>query len=117
MAFSVMVSDPDNIPEATGEPERLRLRVTGYGPKGAIKKLELIIKRTNFDYDPVATIMMRSSEDGTPMTFKAGNSAAKEYSGHDHGGSSNILPAFGSNTDADMAIQVELRTRARWRRR
>ena len=107
MAFSVVVDDPDNIPVASGEPERLRLRVTGYGPKGALKKLELIIKRTNFDYDPVATIMMRSSEDGTPMTFDAGNSAAKEYSGHDHGGSGNILPAFGSNTDADMAIEID----------
>jgi hypothetical protein len=107
MAFSVVVDDPDNTPEASGEPARLRLRVTGYGPKGAIKKLELIIKRTNFDYDPVATIMMRSSEDGTPITFDVGNSAAKEYSGHDHGGSTNILPAFGSNTDADTAIEVD----------
>lgn len=106
MAFSVVVDDPDNIPVANGEPDRLRLRVTGYGPKGAIKKLELIINRTNFDYDPVATIMMRSSDDGTPITFDAGNSAAKEYSGHDHGGSSNTLPAFGSNTDADMAVEV-----------
>jgi hypothetical protein len=107
MAFSVVVDDPDNTPEASGEPVRLRLRVTGYGPKGAIKKLELIIKRTNFDYEPVATIMMRSSEDGTPITFDVGNSAAKEYSGHDHGGSTNILPAFGSNTDADTAIEVD----------
>lgn len=107
MAFSVVVEDPDNTPEADGEPERLRLRVTGYGPKGAIKKLELIVKRTNFDYDPVATIMMRSSEDGTPVTFDVGNSAAKEYSGHDHAGVAGILPSFGSNTDADVAIQMD----------
>lgn len=107
MAFSVVVDDPDNTPVANGEPDRLRLRVTGYGPKGAIKKLELIVNRTNFDYDPVATIMMRSSDDGTPMTFTVGDSAAKEYSGYDHGGSSNTLPSFGSNTDADMAIQVD----------
>ncbi|HEY0730317.1 MAG TPA: hypothetical protein VGD38_19685, partial [Pyrinomonadaceae bacterium] len=32
MAFSVVVEDPDNTPVASGEPERLRLRVTGYGP-------------------------------------------------------------------------------------
>lgn len=107
MAFSVVVDDPDNTPVANGEPERLRLRVTGYGPKGALKKLELIINRTNFDYDPVATIMMRSSDDGTPVTFTAGNSAAKEYSGHDHAGMAGTLPAFGSNTDADMAVEVD----------
>lgn len=107
MAFSVQLSDPDNTPVASGQPARVRLRVTGYGPKGALKKLELVVKRTSFDYDPVATIMMRSSEDGTPVTFTTGQSAAKEYSGHDHGGSSNILPAFGSTTDADMNIQVD----------
>lgn len=106
IAFSVAVTDPDNTPVASGEPARLRLRVIGYGPKGALKKLELIVKRTNFDYDPVATIMMRSSDDGTPVTFTTGESAAKDYSGHDHGDGTNVLPAFGSNTAADMAIEV-----------
>jgi len=105
LAFSVQLSDPDNTPLADGEPTRLRLRVAGYGPKGALKKLELVIKRTNFDYDPVAAIMMRSSEDGTPINFSIGESAAKDYSGHDNGGTSTILPAFGSNTAADTAIQ------------
>ena len=106
IAFSVVVSDPDNTPVASGEPSRLRLRVTGYGPKGAVKKLELVVKRTNFDYDPVATIMMRSSDDGTSVTFTTGDSAAKEYSGHDHSGTS-IIPTFGSNTVTDMGIEVD----------
>jgi len=106
IAFSVVVSDPDNTPVASGEPTRLRLRVTGYGPKGAVKKLELVVKRTNFDYDPVATIMMRSSDDGTSVTFTTGDSAAKEYSGHDHSGTS-IIPTFGSNTVTDMGIEVD----------
>ena len=110
IAFNVAVTDPDNTPVANGEPSRLLLRVTGYGPKGAVKKLELIVKRTNFDYDPVATIMMRSSDDGTPVTFTAGDSAARQYSGHDHGGT-NVLPAFGSNTNPDMAIQVDAATK------
>jgi hypothetical protein len=107
IAFSVVVSDPDNTPAASGEPARLRLRVTGYGPKGAVKKLELVVKRTNFDYTPVATIMMRSSDDGTPVTFTTGDSAAKEYSGHDRGDGTSILPAFGSNTTIDMGIEVD----------
>lgn len=107
IAFSVVITDPDNTPVASGEPSRLRLRVMGYGPKGALKKLELVVKRTNFDYDPVATIMMRSSEDGTPVTFTTGNSAAKEYSGHDHGDGTSILPAFGSTTATDTTIEVD----------
>lgn len=107
MAFSVEVTDPDNTPVASGEPSRLRLRVTGYGPKGALKKLELVVNRTNFDFTPVATIMMRSSDDGTPMTFSTGNSAAKDYSGHDHAGSGAVLPAFGSTSNTDMDIQID----------
>ncbi|HKR13498.1 MAG TPA: hypothetical protein VJT15_15645 [Pyrinomonadaceae bacterium] len=106
MAFSVELADPDNTPAAS-EPTRLRLRVTGYGPKGSLKKLELVVSRSNFDFEPVATIMMRSSEDGTPVTFSTGNSAAKDYSGHDHGGSATVLPTFGSNSGADMAIQID----------
>lgn len=107
MAFSVELTDPDNTPVANGEPTRLRLRVTGYGPKGSLKKLELVVNRSNFDFEPVATIMMRSSDDGTPVNFSTGTSAAKEYSGHDHGGSATVLPSFGSNTDADRDIQID----------
>ncbi|HEV8427994.1 MAG TPA: hypothetical protein VGQ41_08865 [Pyrinomonadaceae bacterium] len=110
IAFSVEVSDPDNTPVASGEPARLRLRVTGYGPKDAVKKLELVVKRTNFDYDPVATIMMRSSDDGSPLTFTTGDSSAREYSGHDHDGTS-VLPAFASNTNGDMSIEFDAATK------
>src|SRR5215813_6381557 len=49
LAYSVQVSDPDNIPVANGEPNRLLFRVTGYGPKGAVKNLELIVSRSNFN--------------------------------------------------------------------
>lgn len=107
IAFSVVADDPDHTPVANGEPARIRLRVTGYGPKGAIKKLELIVKRSNFDYDPVATIMMRSSDDGTAMTITTGDSAAKTYSGHDHGDTTSIVPSFASTTDVDVALQLE----------
>lgn len=105
MAFSVEVSDPDNTPSGD-DPSRLRLRVTGYGPKGALKKLELVVSTTSLDYDPVATIMMRSSDAGLPMTFSTGNSAAKEYSGHDNASSGTVLPTFGSTTAVDMTIQI-----------
>lgn len=107
MAYSVVVSDPDNTPIATGEPVRLLLQVVGYGPKGALKRMELIVNRTNFNYDPVATILMRSADDGTPITFTTGNSAAKEYSGHDHSPTGNVLPTFGATAGGDMTIEVD----------
>lgn len=104
LAYSVEVSDPDRIPVATGEPDRLLLRVKGYGPKGAEKHLELIVNRTNFDYAPPAMLLMRSAEDCSAVHFTIGDSHPKDYSGHDRSGSS-ILPSFGAVCDADTTIE------------
>jgi len=106
LAYAVQVSDPDNTPVASGEPTRLLLRVTGYGPKGAVKNLELLVKRSNFDYSPPAMLMMRGADDGTPVNFTIGNSAAKDYSGHDRV-STTILPSFGATSDGDTTIEVD----------
>src|SRR5260370_23097682 len=105
LAYSVAVSDPDNTPVASGEPVRLLLRVTGYGPKGAIKQLELIVNRTNFDYSPPAMLMMRGADDGTPVTFDIGDSAAKDYTGHDLAGSATV-PTFGATLNSDKNIEI-----------
>lgn len=108
LAYSVLVSDPDGT--LVGEPDRLLLRVTGYGPKGAMKQLDLVVKRTNFDYAPPALLMMRGSDNGTPMNFDLGSSDAKDYSGHDHAGSS-VLPAFGATSDADRDLEIAADTK------
>jgi hypothetical protein len=104
LAYSVLVSDPDNTPVANGEPTRLLIRVRGFGPKGAEKRLEAIIRRTTFDYSPPAMLMMRGADDCAAMTFSIGESNAKDYSGHDRNGTS-ILPAFGSTCDGDLTIE------------
>ena len=112
LAYSVDVSDPDNTPVASGEPKRMLLRVTGYGPKGAVKRLELIVNRTNFFFDPLATILMRGAADCSAMTFTIGNSAAKTYSGHDNApGSSVILPSFGATCTSDQTIETSSDTK------
>lgn len=110
LAFNVIVSDPDSTPVIDGEPTRLLLRVTGYGPKGAVKQMELIVNRTNFDFVPPATIMMRGADDGSPMNFTIGNSNAKEYSGHDHSGT-NVLPSFGATSAGDTNIEINSDTK------
>lgn len=106
LAYSVDVSDPDNTPVASGDPSRLLLRVTGYGPKGAIKRLELIVRSSNFAYTPPAMLMMVGANDGTAVTFDIGNSNAKDYSGHDHAGTPTILPTFGATLDSDRNIEI-----------
>ena len=104
LAYSVELSDPDNTPVLAGEPTRLLIRVRGFGPKGAEKRLEAIIRRTTFDYSPPAMLMMRGADDCAAMTFNIGESNAKDYSGHDRNGT-GILPAFGSTCDGDLAIE------------
>jgi hypothetical protein len=107
LAYSVDLTDPDNTPVASGEPLRLLLRVTGYGPKGALKRLELIVNRANFDFSPLATILMRGADNCSAMTFNTGDSAAKDYSGHDNAaGSSIILPTFGATCASDQTIET-----------
>jgi hypothetical protein len=106
LAYSVEVSDPDNIPVANGQPRRLLLRVTGYGPKGAKKQLELIVNRLQFNYDAPAMLMMIGAENCAPLGFVIGNSNAKEYTGHDRS-SSAILPAFGATCDGDRDIEAD----------
>jgi hypothetical protein len=104
LAYSIAVTDPDNTPVGT-EPTRLLLRVTGYGPKGAVKRMELLVKRTNIDYTPPAMIMMRGVSNGNNnINFTVGQSNAKDYSGHDRS-STNIVPTFGATNDADMSIE------------
>lgn len=105
LAFGVTVTDPDSTPVASGEPTRLLIRVIGYGPKGAMKRLELLVKRTNVDYSPPALLMMRGSVDPTNITFTIGESNAKDYSGHDNA-TTNVVPTFGSTKDSDTTIEA-----------
>lgn len=106
LAYSVEVSDPDNTPIASGEPNRLLLRVRGYGPKGAEKRLELIVQRTNFTFAPPAMLLMRGADDCSAMTFTIGQSNAKDYSGHDRSGT-EILPAFGATCADDYQTELD----------
>lgn len=109
LAYNVEVSDPDNSPNNV-MPQRLVLRVCGYGPKNAEKHLEVIVKRTSFDYEPPAMLMIRGADNGAPTTFTTGDSAAKGYTGHDRA-SSGILPAFGATSNGDMNIEINADTK------
>jgi len=106
MAYSVEVSDPDQTPIPSGEPPRLLIRVNGYGPKGALKRLELLVKRTNVDYNPPALLMMRGATNGASnINFSIGASNAKDYTGHD-ASSSDIVPTFGATNNPDRDIET-----------
>jgi len=73
------------------EPRRLLVQSTGYGPRGAQKRLEMLVSRYKYDIQPPAPVVIRGSDDGTTMTFNLGSSNAKKYSGKDN---SKVQPKF-----------------------
>ncbi len=54
--------------------QRLIVKVTGYGPKGARKEIEMLVKRTMFDYQTPALMYMQGSSSGG-MTFDLSGSS------------------------------------------
>ena len=109
-SYSVDVMDPDDWDgakrnaSATYVPKRLQVQSTGYGPNGSVKRMEMIVEKTTFDFTPKAMLTMRGADSGAPMTFDIGSSAAKFYTGHDNAAAAGDLPAFGVTNPADIAI-------------
>lgn len=80
VAFNVVVSDPDNTCDACGDPSRLVIQSIGYGPKGAMKRLEMVVHRNYFNFSTPAAITLAG---GTGMGFNMGSSNASGYTGND----------------------------------
>jgi hypothetical protein len=90
------------------EPARLRIRSTGYGPRGSVKTLEAIIQNNYFNgLGAPATLTMvgpPSASNGN-FTFNPGNSNAMLYSGQDNAtGSSDIIPPVGVTNPPDCSV-------------
>jgi hypothetical protein len=99
-AYKISVRDPDNKPAGTA-PSILVISSTGYGPKGASKVLELVVKAGSFDFAAPATITVRGADDGSATSFALGDSNKKVYSGTDYANpGATPLPAF-AVTNAD----------------
>ena len=109
MGYTVAITDPDNTPIAE-QPDRLLVRVTGYGPKGSKRKMEIMVHRFIFDYSPIATVLIRGNDDNTSTMagFEIGNSNAKEYSGYDHAHPSQSIPVFGTTLATDYTLAVDV---------
>jgi hypothetical protein len=107
--YSLQVTDPDATPAGT-EPSRLLITSTGYGQRGAMRRLELLLDRSSFTFDANSTLLMRGADDCSDMaTFAIGNSNAKSYNGNDGAGVKASLPVFGTTcggnqTQASAAV-------------
>jgi hypothetical protein len=103
-AYSIEVKDPDNTPSPT-EPNRLVITSIGYGPRGAIKRLQMMVKRTAFELQAPATITLRGADGTGAMHFTTGSSGAKNYKGADHAGDEAEKPAF-ATTGPDVSDMI-----------
>src|SRR5215213_7646459 len=70
------------------EPGRLIVKVTGYGPRGASKSMQMMVSRFGITYDPPATFVVRGAGNDatTASTIAIGSSANYVYSGVDNAG-------------------------------
>lgn len=117
-AYAVQVLDPDDLnatrlaAEPTYIPTRLLVRSTGFGPRGSVKRMEMVVQRVLFDIQAKAALAMRSADDNvSTMTFTLGESAAKDYSGHDFTGSETALPSFGVTSAVDRVVAEDAITK------
>lgn len=112
LAYDMRVSDPDGTPEEE-VPRRLLLSVTGYGPKGSRKQMQILVHRHTFDYSALATILMRGAGDNktTMPSLFIGESNSKTYSGFDNANPASSIPTFGTtHTDDFNATSTHIET-------
>lgn len=83
------------------EPNRLVIRSTGFGPRGAMKQLEAVIQANYFNgLSAPAPLMLVGPANGS--VFKPGNSSNVSYSGKDVAKKA-YLPPIGTTSDASLS--------------
>ena len=108
------ILDPDNqnsaamcaiVPATNYKPDRLRIRVTGLGPRDSRKNMEVVINRYTLEYDVKATITL-PNDSGTPIDFDLGGSNVTSTSGVDASGSGTISAIAINDADKQRTNNV-----------
>jgi hypothetical protein len=104
MGYAIDLTDPDSV-LAPKQPTRLLVDVVGYGPKGAVKRMEVMVSRYIFDYSAISTILIRGHDNNsTTMGFAVGSSGDKIYSGFDQADPSKGIPVIGVTHTNDFNL-------------
>jgi hypothetical protein len=100
-AIPAKVTSPD--------PKRLLLKSYGFGPQGSEKRLELMVNREYLEFEMPAGVVIRGSDDCSPLILDTGSSGTKYYSGKDYSGVDPQRPTFAvtpcDESDADAGIK------------
>ena len=100
-SIPVRVTSPD--------PRKLLIKSYGFGPQGAEKRLELLIKHENLEMTAPAGVTLRGADDCSPLSLDTGSSGSKLYSGADYSGVDPQRPTIAvspcDQDDADAGIK------------
>jgi len=92
--------------EATYQPDSLRIRVRGLGPRDSEKKMEIVIDRYTLDY-PVDAVVTARNDSVDPLAIDLGDSNVTTTSGDDLDGSGKSLAAYAvNNSDYNITNNV-----------
>lgn len=96
------------------EPSRILFQVRGFGPRGSVKQMEMIVHRSPYDLDPPAALTFIGAESGPSMQagvnpgdqgdFDIGQSSDKGYSGDDQAGFKTDRSPFAFTVAADRDL-------------
>jgi len=84
---------------ASYKPERLRIHVTGLGPRDSRKNMEVVVNRYTLEYDVKAVVTLPNGS-GNPISFNLGGSNVTSTSGVDASGGGGTISAV-AISDAD----------------
>lgn len=106
LSYVVTADDPSLSSTATiaanYTPRYLHIKSVGYGPRGAIKVLEMMVDDYSFDFNTHAAVALHSHDtDTTGMSFTIGNSQPHLWNGNDAAGLATALPAFAVTNSRD----------------
>lgn len=106
IAYQISIKDPDNTP-STRPLRRLIIESTGFGPRGAQKKLYLMVTANGLDITVPAPLVLRGHDDlSTNLTLDLGNSNQKVYSGVDIAGVESTKPTIAINAHDVGIVQA-----------
>ncbi|HXL82265.1 MAG TPA: hypothetical protein VN951_15430 [Pyrinomonadaceae bacterium] len=107
IAYSVTVSNADTTPLANQIPTRVVVDSIGYGPRGARKKLSMLLSANVLDIDVPAALVIRGHDNAaTPAIVDFGSSNAKTYSGVDNAGNVAAKPTLAVNWHDVSTVQT-----------
>jgi hypothetical protein len=88
------------------EPTRLVVTATGYGPRGAMKRLETIVQKNFFNGMSAPATLTLVGASGAGFQFNPGSSAVVTYSGDDIA-STLFIPPIGTTNNANLALVTD----------